>query len=289
LVWFALALWRGHPTYPLNKFLTKQKKPSMCIAIINTAEGEAISKRKFQQCWENNTHGGGLAAVINGKLTVEKELKDWTRLWKVYRKWRNDKELNIMLHFRISTHGSRSYDNCHPFMVNKDLAFCHNGIISKVDTSNDRSDTVAFNDEYLKHLPRGFAFNQAIKQLLLDRIGYSKLVFLTSDNKYSIVGEKRGLWDGGNWFSNDSYLPSKWIDYGGIKVAKSAAKGVQKEIFDDTPIESPYKYDDWMGFDKDLTKPKEVCYDCQKELSGRMEHHYGYCTSCLKQYEIYSI
>jgi hypothetical protein len=265
----------------------------MCIAIINTSEGNVISKKTFQQCWNNNTHGAGISAVINGKIVVDKELKDWERLYDVYAKWREDKSLNIMLHFRISTHGSRNLDNCHPFMVNKGLVFCHNGIIGQVDTSNDKSDTVAFNEQYLKSLPNGFAFNPAIKQLLLDRIGYSKLVFLTSENKYSIVGEKRGLWDGGNWYSNDSYKPSAWIDYGGIKVAKKnfntpkteakTDKVIQPEIFVDD------SYDDWFGYSKSWSKGKskeKICFECNSELVGHLEKHYGYCDSCLKEYGV---
>lgn len=274
----------------------------MCIAIINTAEGMPITRKTFERCWHNNPHGAGIAASINGKLVIEKDLKDWNRLWKIYRTWREDKSLNIMLHFRISTHGSRSLDNCHPFMVNKELAFCHNGIINQVDTSNDKSDTVAFNEQYLRDMPKNFAFNPAIKQLLLDRIGYSKLVFLTADNRYSIVGEKRGVWDNGNWYSNDTYKPVAYIDYGGIKVSKSGGGSYepqktkdkplrQTELFYDGEDDSTTDYDalDSYGFYNPKRwnyRDPEKCYECENELHSKLAKNYGYCDTCLRSYGV---
>jgi hypothetical protein len=50
-------------------------------------------------------------------------------------------------------------------------------------------------------------FEPAIKHLIEERIGYSKLIFLDRHGKHEIFNEDKGLWDEGIWYSNSSYKP----------------------------------------------------------------------------------
>jgi hypothetical protein len=80
-----------------------------------------------------------------------------------------------------------------------------------------------FNETMLKKLPKDFINNDAILDLLDEYIGYSKLLFLDKNNNHYIVGEEKGVWDYGCWFSNTGYKASKYIDYGGSKILKTAS------------------------------------------------------------------
>ena len=111
----------------------------------------------------------------------------------------------FIIHFTIGTHGEKTVYNCHPFYVNKNLVFIHNGIIQGVGTDVKKSDTQLFNDKVLKRLPKGWESNDAIRELISNYIGYSKLVFLNVAGDVYIVNEKLGNWLDGIWYSNMSY------------------------------------------------------------------------------------
>jgi len=182
----------------------------MCIAILNTSG--TLDKQTFQTCWKNNPDGGGLAWNEGGKLQIFKEMKQVDRLYSKYQRIRkHNTRGNILIHFRVATHGKINATNCHPFLVNKNLAFIHNGIISGagLETHADFSDTYLFNQLILQKLPRDFTTNEAILNLLAQYIDYSKLIFLDSFDNWTIVNEDLGHWDGGNWYSNESYKACK--------------------------------------------------------------------------------
>jgi hypothetical protein len=197
----------------------------MCIAIMNPSN-VTLKKSLLKTCWENNYHGGGLLYINSrsGQLESYKSLDDFDALYAKYQEVRSKhSKSKVVLHFRISTHGTISVDNVHPFMVNKSLGFVHNGIISQAPYSKQYSDTYMFNETMLKKLPKDFINNDAILDLIDEYIGYSKLLFLDKNNNHYIVGEEKGVWDYGCWFSNTGYKASKYLDYGGNKVLKTAS------------------------------------------------------------------
>jgi hypothetical protein len=257
----------------------------MCIAVLNKAKGRDITAEEFQTMWENNKDGGGMMTAINGRLIIEKDLKDWKRLYRIYKDWRSKSpKSNIVLHFRIATSGGVNAANCHPFAINKDLGFVHNGMIN-INCMIGRSDTNTFNEAILKHLPKGFYKNVGIKHLLAERIGHSKLIFLHSDNSYSIVKPELGHEADGNWFSNDSYKPSKYYDFGGYKIAKNPSKMGGSQVSYDWR-------DEWFGDDRNIaddTAHVEIdfesqCDECRGEVTSKEGKYYGYCDNCLRDY-----
>lgn len=219
----------------------------MCIAILNSKG--ILSKKTLKTCWDNNSDGAGFAYAEKGKIKVIKEMDNFNTFYGRYLECRKGREdQNFIIHFRITTHGKVDLTNCHPFKVNNELAFIHNGIINNVARHLDYSDTYIFNEVILKKLPKDFIFNSAIIELIDEYIGWSKLVFLTGKGEAVIVGEKSGKWDGGNWFSNDSYKESKFVYVGLQKVAKndyksgSKANVSTKEIKPNLPV---YNAQDW--------------------------------------------
>lgn len=202
----------------------------MCIAILN--KKSTLSLETIQNSWDNNNQGGGLLYVESGILTSFKTF-DHSEFIKKYYDVRANISTPIVLHFRIATSGTskENTDNLHPFFVNQNLAFVHNGVISGLGNKK-HSDTNQFNTQILQKLPVNFLQNSGIIELIKDRIGYSKLIFLDSKNRYTIINESLGHWDqSGNWFSNDSYQGWNDFEYFGNKKVKKQ-KATKNNYFD---------------------------------------------------------
>lgn len=207
----------------------------MCIAILNTPN-VTFPKSLISNCWDNNSDGAGLIYANAGTLYTFKELDSVDKFYNHYidvrRRYPKSK---IVLHFRIGTSGGINVDNCHPFNVDKNLAFVHNGIITELNGIHPKkSDTNLFNERILQKLPVSFERNGAIMSLIEEYIASSKLIFLNANNEAYIVNEDLGKEDEkypNCWFSNTTYKPSLYYDRGGVKVwkdGKSANTGSAK-------------------------------------------------------------
>ena len=195
----------------------------MCIAIANGRK-TTLKKQWIKNSWDNNGDGAGIMWLNkDNKLEFFKELKSFDTYYQKYIEVRqNFPKSNLLLHFRISTHGKINETNCHPFVVSDEVGFIHNGMIHQVERNVDYSDTYMFNELILKKLPKGFQHCEATKELLESYIDSSKLVFLDTNNTFSIVNEQAGHWVNDCWFSNTSYQKvNDWYDFGGKKVKKS--------------------------------------------------------------------
>lgn len=174
----------------------------MCIAILQT-KPNSITDEQFERCWRNNPDGAGLAYVHKGKILIEKEL---TSVDKFIAKIRACEKISdkLIIHFRWSTHGSKSVANIHPFRVSKDVVFVHNGILSDMPAHVSKSDTAMF-CETLKRLPDGFIHMRGKRRKIDKATQGSKLIFLDRHNQHKIIHENAGHWKNGNWFSNHGY------------------------------------------------------------------------------------
>ena len=191
----------------------------MCIAILNIRK--SIKKEYLENSFYNNDQGAGLLYVKNNELKVFKTY-DKKLFLKEYYSVRKQIKTPIVLHFRIATSGFSEH-NLHPFLVNKNLGFVHNGVIYGLG-NKDFSDTYQFN-EMLQKLPKNFLRNHVIKELISSYIGTDKLVFLDSNNEWNIINENRGHWFEGDWFSNSSYLQrNDYVWAGNRKVSKKEEK-----------------------------------------------------------------
>ncbi|MBK7105908.1 MAG: class II glutamine amidotransferase [Ignavibacteriae bacterium] len=178
----------------------------MCIIILNTKEH--LTKELLNECWQTNSDGAGIMYAIDGKINIFKELKNFNTFYEYYSTLRKEfKKTKIALHFRIATSGNIDLYNIHPFYVNENLAFMHNGIINILLQKKSKiSDTIAFNQKILKQLPQNFLNNHALVELISRYAERSKLLFMNNHGKYWIINEHLGHWDKkGNWYSNYSY------------------------------------------------------------------------------------
>jgi len=176
----------------------------MCIAIMKSAN-KKISKATLRRCYDANPDGAGFMYAEDKQLVVKKGYFTFKEFYKEY-KPHGDKQ--VLIHFRIKTHGPIDKDNCHPFLVNNSLGFIHNGIINGYGDSKE-SDTIQFNNSILKKIVskhgNNSLFDDPMVELIENVIGYSKLVFLDRHGNYTIMNEKKGNWNDGVWYSNMSW------------------------------------------------------------------------------------
>lgn len=247
----------------------------MCIAILNTRE-TTLKKQLLRNCWENNGDGAGILYIDNNKsLKTIKEMTNFDRFYDNYldvkRKYG---KRNIVLHFRISTHGRINETNCHPFIVDSSVGFVHNGMIWDVPSSKEFSDTYMFNETILKKLKPGFDQDDVILDMLELYIGTgSKLIFLNKENEFSIVNEKAGHWNLGCWFSNSSYQQvNTWVDYGGVKKQKTQI-GFTPKTYE---VKQQNNY--WSRAEEH--EEGVFCDVCDCKLYGMSELDKGLCLTC---------
>ena len=226
----------------------------MCIAILNTKKAGRLPKNQIKNSWDNNDMGAGLLWNKDGKLNVFKSY-DYDDYIDKYNALRDDNSINsIVLHFRIATSGYNGEHNLHPFLVDDNVGFVHNGVISGLGNKTF-SDTYEFND-MLKKYKHDFLSCEMSKFFISEYIGYSKLIFLDNKDKHTIINEELGKWTDGNWYSNDSYKEYKsFVYYGNQKVAKTDVASSKtyphydysKDAWDD--LDEGIEYDEWDVYD----------------------------------------
>lgn len=247
----------------------------MCIAILNCKKGGRLPKEQIQNSWDNNDMGSGLLWNKDGKLNVFKTY-EYDEYLKKYNELRDDKSIgNIVLHFRIATSGYNGEHNLHPFLTNDNLGFVHNGVISGLGNTKF-SDTYEFND-MLKKFKHDFLSCEMSKFFISEYIGRSKLIFLDSKDKYTIINEEMGKWSSGNWYSNDSYKQyNDYKYYGNTKVytktegaatTKPFSHWIGADLEDDEVL-----IDEWDAYDYlcDLYGLDPEADDSFDELEGYM-------------------
>lgn len=265
----------------------------MCI-IAYVPKDKTVSKEIIENMFINNPDGAGLLYVEKGEVKVFKTFH-LCELTAMYEHIKTSFDTDIIIHCRIGTHGGKTLDNIHPFMVNKSLGFVHNGIISNVPLDVAKSDTRMFNEVILQKLPEGFLNYEAVKELIGGYIGSSKLVFMDNKQNVTLINDDKGTWDGGVWFSNgtyhsysDYYYPEdNWNKYEGAHNA-SHLRNKRKNKYGGTTTVYNNDYYSSDFYDDDGTE-FVPCHGCNEimdifEANLDLEENY-YCVAC---YDIYA-
>lgn len=189
----------------------------MCIAIYKPAD-KVLSDETLEACFENNPDGCGFAYINTDdlgvkKIVIKKTMEFETFLRQYKRAISIAPESPFLVHFRIRTHGETTTFNCHPFPIDDETVFIHNGIIKGVGFDQKKSDTQLFNEEILRKMPAGWLDNDGIMKLMSEFIDYSKLVIMNIDGDVTIVNESKGTWKEGVWYSNTSYTARTYTTY----------------------------------------------------------------------------
>jgi predicted glutamine amidotransferase len=184
----------------------------MCV-IIYKPKGVAIKKSYLKNCFNNNPDGCGYAFPVDGKFTLSKGFFSFNTFWeKYYEDFSLNRKSPFVIHFRIATSGNVDAHNCHPFQIDEEVVFAHNGIFYDLNGIDPHfSDTILFRNTYLKTLPSGWMYNKSIRALItrIAKDNDSKLVFMNDKGNKWIVGEDSGYWHKGCWYSNGSFKGSR--------------------------------------------------------------------------------
>lgn len=204
----------------------------MCV-IIHLLEGKEFPSDKLFNSAANNWHGWGIIIKRPGEnLQVIKELpqngthKDIDRIQRILD---DNKEFERFIHFRYSTKGATSLDNCHPFtLVNgadRQCYMMHNGTYHTLGSYNSSgdSDTKELVDKWLVPTLKKWngdngAFDYTDKDWIetifkphyTQKGGSSRLLFVSNNLGTYKVGDWKTLNDAeGNviaYTSNDEYF-----------------------------------------------------------------------------------
>lgn len=216
----------------------------MCVIAVKKAGVNMPSEQRIKEMWDRNKDGAGYMYYDHKEKSVriskgymhyddfKKALDDLGKLHKL-------KNVPVILHFRITTHGGTTAANTHPFPVTSNvghlkaldlwtnLGVAHNGVINSVADEKDLSDTQIYIRDVLTAF-RGHSgdnFLHTHKKVIDSTIGASKLAFLddsgviTTFGNFSETKDKDGLLYSNTYF--EPYTPPKttypYGGYGGKK------------------------------------------------------------------------
>lgn len=197
----------------------------MCIIVAKSAGIAMPANDILKNCFENNPDGAGFMLAAKNAVYGFKGLMSFEELTqeleKARKRFGNLDKLSVVLHFRISTHGSVVGGNTHPFPLKggyremrrlewvADQGFAHNGIISLTSHDGDIkkfnvSDTMVFAKKFINPIAKHcqIASDKDILDMLFD-LADSKLAFLNKKGKIATRGEFRN--QDGVLYSNSSY------------------------------------------------------------------------------------
>ena len=191
----------------------------MCVIACKPAGVPFPTMETLKNCWMSNPQGAGVAWWDDGFVRIEKGMMTWEAFEAYAEKLHRvlTPESSIIYHFRITSRGEKSAEQCHPYPLSADdaqlkglslrtdCAVAHNGTMS-ISCEEGMNDTQTFVKYYLTNIaalcpdwlgtPAGRA--------LAGNIADSKLAFL-KDNAIVTIGEFITAEDG-LLYSNSGYL-----------------------------------------------------------------------------------
>lgn len=180
----------------------------MCMLIYHPAGARAFTREEFVDFNRKNPHGfGAMWRTRSGRISGKKGLVDVDTQWKLYCDLRKRGIKTMALHWRFATAGTVGVDNCHPIYVRDEVYMMHNG--ANIGPARDgKSDSVCFAEDVLApKLPRSARGIRAKRHVaeLTSTIGHGNrlIIWHADDDRPVIIGEHRGLWHRGRWYSNE--------------------------------------------------------------------------------------
>lgn len=163
----------------------------MCVIIYKPKETTLLLKT-VEDAWEQNPDGAGFAARVgkHGRWMIRKgfmKLGDFKDAVMGY-------QFNEMiLHFRIATHGSVNPENTHPFYNERgeSSVLFHNGILSEFGNRTNLSDSKDFFDRVVSKLEDEAAFHVL------------NMAASTNSSKFAFIGHSGKVYLSGDWSKHE--------------------------------------------------------------------------------------
>lgn len=146
----------------------------MCVLIVKPAGVKMPSYDLLKQAYQANPHGCGFATKYDyfKTLSFDTFMK---RLSSV-----GDDE-DVIIHFRLATHGSIKRANCHPFKKGN-IYFAHNGILNITPIGDKTDSETAFIKYIYPAIVKYGLGSPECDDVVFSLLGYSKFAILQEDN-----------------------------------------------------------------------------------------------------------
>jgi hypothetical protein len=108
----------------------------------------------------------------------------------------------FLIHFRIATHGAVCEDNSHPFPLKGGGAMIHNGMLDIAGIPSGYSDSKYFANNVISKLPSNWYRTPHWPEYVDDMIGKGNKIVCLYPDALVVIGEARGNWKEGIWYSN---------------------------------------------------------------------------------------
>ncbi len=252
----------------------------MCVAIFKVKGRRVPTKQELQNCFRTNNDGAGFSWLDrrgSQKLFWEKGFMSFRSFWKAFSKKNFKKSDQIMVHFRITSHGKTSRGNTHPFPISNDFhemqelsgttdkLLMHNGILD-CGTTKEFSDTM----EFVKIISKFDIKEKDVRRLIGMARGNSKIAIMQGSTVYYW-----GDWieENGVYFSNSSYEDKKKIPF----------------YYSGYSNYNYHNYYERFAWGEDSEKEREmvfddnICPECFLEISGTSSY-IRYCDGCMTKF-----
>ena len=205
----------------------------MCIIVAKPAGALMPDMKIIENCFSNNPDGAGIMLNHNGKVYGFKGFMNLesfkAALSKLQKKYGKLTGKNVVMHFRIGTHGTNIAANTHPFPVvssyksmrqlewESGLGMAHNGIITCVDRHIDiKKENVSDTMVFIKRVvnPISSITNIMKSDKILEGLwlaSESKLAFLDGFGNLKVLGDF--TFENGVYYSNSSYKYRRAINW----------------------------------------------------------------------------
>ena len=170
----------------------------MCIIAIKKTGVQFPDITTVETMCDNNPDGFAVAwySKRDGQPRVYRTMNrdQFLKRYKMILRHYSYHDTSLYIHARIATHGSLKQSNCHGFVdYPTRLCFAHNGILS-IPNRDDLTDSETFFRDYFIPTFRHGGWHEA-EQLIKDKIGYSKFVFMDGNG---------GIRHFGNYIKDDT-------------------------------------------------------------------------------------
>ena len=193
----------------------------MCVICVKKQGKRLPTYEELELMWARNPHGAGFMFARNGLVHIRKGFMTLSALIHAMNEEKITKEDSLVIHFRISTQGGITQENCHPFPISpkledmealeitSNIGIAHNGIIQRTSQNNCKySDTALFVIKYLCFIYRSpkDIYCKALNEAAYALAPYNKFALMNGDGKITLLGdfqEKNGL-----LYSNLYHVPN---------------------------------------------------------------------------------
>lgn len=245
----------------------------MCIVITKEKYVSMPSNNTMRRCWESNPQGAGYMYTDPTTRQVFGK-KGFMKLDDLLKELANPKleKMNVVIHFRIATHGGVNSAATHPFPVSDKVddlnalewtskaGVAHNGIIPSYGTQKGLSDTQEFIKNVLSKAGE-HVLHPGVLKMTEAMIGSSRLAIMRRDRIVRIGNgwvKFKGCWYSNSGYRKIVYAPVFAKKYGFEEDLPYTGRTNQWDKLDKRWDKNTYWDSKWSGMNMPKTTEKEV-------------------------------